>query len=123
MNQIEQYQNGVVKFNFDNGLTVRAQFAGGMVITETVRTSERSGATRLIDKGETFGADAFADYLHEISNRPTKFQPLPREELAAAQEQTQLEQTYVEAESLYMADDDMGGGFSGEPETDASRNV
>ena len=62
-------RNNVIRFNFDNGLTVRAQVTDdGVIFAELVKISPRSFVSRLIRKyPNPFGADAFADLLNQIS--------------------------------------------------------
>jgi len=62
-------RNQVVRFNFDNGLTVRAQFTDdGLVLAELLTISPRSFVSRLIRRyPNPFGADAFADLVNQIS--------------------------------------------------------
>lgn len=59
--QIEFYPNNIVRFNFDNGHSVRMQQNQNGMVT-VVRIKDRREASKF----ETIGADSLADYLKKV---------------------------------------------------------
>lgn len=60
---IETFSDNIVRFNFDNGYTVRAHFLCGAVVVTTEHKGSECGHSQRMN------ADCFADYLHEVSTR------------------------------------------------------
>lgn len=75
---IEIFGNGILHYNFDNGLTVRAQITwvneGQRISCNTYRrnSSDKFVAEIKLDECENLTADALVDHLYEVSRRKIK---------------------------------------------------